>query len=327
MDKTKVLMTGSGSDGGEDIILCSVTKEGEIEMLSALRQGDNPTFACRGADCIYTVAEQEDKACIHKVFVDEQGDLIGKKVMETPGKGLCHLMASRQAVYGSCYNSGDFFAVSPDLEQLLWHWHPDGGDGAHAHWVALTGGAEGCAFMADLGNDAVYRWKLQNGLPVKQEAPLSFIPGSGPRMIEPLMDGRLLVLDELDSCLSLWINERGRWECVDKVRSSAGGSDNYPSAACIMEDGTVMTANRGPDSISAFCLKEKRLKRIGEWKTGCWPRHLQALPGMPVLLAACQRENEVRGYLWDGRNLKEAGCLDLAGASCILPLNPDNCEP
>ena len=30
MEKLKVLMTGSGADGGEDIVLCSVTEDGEI---------------------------------------------------------------------------------------------------------------------------------------------------------------------------------------------------------------------------------------------------------------------------------------------------------
>ena len=57
----------------------------------------------------------------------------------------------------------------------------------------------------------------------------------------------------------------------------------------------------------------------GEWETGNWPRHL-AFVGEDLLFAACQRENSVWQYRWDGTALTKQAEYPLHQASCVLAL-------
>ena len=95
---------------------------------------------------------------------------------------------------------------------------------------------------------------------------------------------------------------------------------NWPGGACLGEDGTLYVCNRGPNTVSAWAQYGEKLAMLGEWSTGNWPRHLAEVPGTEIVLVACQRENEARGYAVRSGAAREAFRLPLAGASCVLPL-------
>ena len=158
MDKGKLLF--SGYSGNEDEIrLMEWTQEGLAEKIS-VRHGGNPSFCCRWQDRLYAVSELPEGAAI--VSYDLRGDTLSPlEKLALPGrKALCHLTAVNGVIFGSCYESGHYFAVDADLTRVLWEFLPSGTP--RAHWVQPL--QDGIC-LADLGNSRLYRFPLSGGLP------------------------------------------------------------------------------------------------------------------------------------------------------------------
>lgn len=232
--------------------------------------------------------------------------------MELPGRrGLCHLAAVDGVLYGSCYESGHYFALDAELSRVLWEYLPGGTP--RAHWAQEAGGL---LYLADLGNDRVYRYALQNGLPHGEVETLCLPAGSGPRQPLPLPQGGFAVVCELDGA------------CCAFSGRTAPAAPRSPPAACrgpTPPGAPAGWATRfswgtgGPNTVSAFRLTPSGATFAGEWPAGNWPRHLACL-GEGLLLAACSRDDAVWSYRWDGRNLTRQDVLPLHQASCVLPL-------
>ena len=309
MAAQRVLLSGySGPDN--DMRIAEVTEAGRIRGTAGLRHGENPSFCCRLGARVYAVAEMPRGASVTAYALE--GDVLRfLRRMELPGRrGLCHLMAVDGALYGSCYESGHYFALDTELSRVLWEFLPDGTP--RAHWVQDM---EGMLYLADLGNDRIYRYPLQDGLPYGKPEVLCLPAGSGPRQPLALWDGDFAVVCELDGMLRFF---REDGTCCASLPASGTPGANAPGGACRMGD-TVFVGNRGPNTVSAFRLTPEGAVRAGEWPTGNWPRHLAGL-GKELLLAACSREDAVWLYRWDGVSLVKQDALPLEQASCVLPL-------
>ncbi len=304
-------MLFSGYSGPrEDLVWARVGPEGGLRVMGGLRQGGNPSFACRLGDAVYTVSERPDGAEVTSYALAGDG-LERTGSLALPGmRGLCHLAAAQGKLYGSCYESGHFFALDAGLSRVLWTFLPPGTP--RAHW---TQEAQGRLCLADLGNSRVYRFALEDGLPSGESQTLSLPAGSGPRQPLALDGGLLAVVCELDGMLRFYREDAA---CVFELPASQIPGPNAPGGACRMGD-VLLVGNRGPDTVSALRMTPQGPQRLGEWPTGHWPRHL-ACVGEWVFVA-CDRGGEVWQYRWDGAGLKRLAVLPLPGAACSLMLD------
>lgn len=310
MEEKLFLICGYGATGAEDVAIYALRESSVIKRFG-MTHGRAPSFACRGTNgLIYIASEREDGSDI-TAYALEGGALRPVRTLQTPGTALCHLCAYGDVIYGSCYGSGDYFAVDADLTQVLWQFCPEN---AHAHWVTVV---QQQAYLADLGNDCLYCWTLAGNLPTGNGVLLRQKEGSGPR--QPLNTSvGLLCINELDGTLCL-LDAQGV-PMNEATASQQHEPRNYPGGACLDNNGLAWVCNRGPNTLSAWQVQDASLKPMGEYPTGTWPRMVAALPGTEVLAVACQREDEVRLYRRYGSALAELYRLPLPGAACILPL-------
>lgn len=310
MKEYELLCSGYTGEG-EDILLARLAETGGAVRTGGLRHGRNPSFCCRSGETVWAVSELPDGAAVD-AYELRGGALLERRHIELPGRrGLCHLALIDGALYGSCYESGHFFALDPELTRVLWEYLPGGSP--RAHWAQKIGEE---LFLADLGSDRVYRFSLADGLPAGEPRPLLLPPGSGPRQPLPLGGGSFAVVCELDGTLRFF---DASGNSGPSFSASERPGPNAPGGACLMGD-VVFVGNRGPNTVSAFRLTPDGPVRAGEWDAGCWPRHM-ASPGGDLLLVACSRDDAVWQYRWDGKALVHESSLPLYQASCVLPLS------
>ena len=350
MEKSRLFCSGYSAPEGNDILEVLVNEEGETKITGGIRQGDNPSFCLIHEERLYSVAELQGKAFICSRAIEgtaaqalPNGCNLEKqeKRIRVPGGELCHLYAGERALFGSSYGTGDFFAVDYDLTEILWHVTPGALDrakrtaeensgqneerqeGPHAHWTTEW---EGVLWLADLGCDRIFRYRMENGLPCEELEALVLENGAGPRQVLPI--GRkdcVLSVQELDSTLRLWKRQplkgegaadaQERMTCVQKVRTTAADGENYPGTICLADESTVLVCNRGANTIAAFGLEEDGLIFAGEWPTGDWPRYIKKIPGTDLIANACNQEGVVVIFAWRDGKLEEKGRIALHGAS------------
>lgn len=299
------------SETGEDIVLARASEKDGATRLGGVRHGENPSFCCLLGGTVYAVSELPDRAAV-TAYALRDGALLPLRRIELPGKrGLCHLAAIGGVLYGSCYESGHYFALDAQLSHVLWEYLPAGTP--RGHWAAEICGA---LLLADLGNDRLYRFALSGGLASGAPEQLPFPVGSGPRQPIALPGGGYAVVCELDGQVRFF---RGDGSLLASLPASRLPGPNAPGGACLLGD-TLFVGNRGPDTVSAFSLAPGGPVRAGEWKTGSWPRGLAAFADDGFLLTACSRDSSVWLSRWDGETLAVRAVLPLPQASCVLPL-------
>ncbi len=342
MAEHTLLLSGYGAPGCDDLAVCRLESDGTLRTLFTARHGRAPSFCCQGENgWIYVASERQDGADI-TAYALEDGGFREIASLEIPGgQALCHLYPLGNVIYGSCFGNGLFFAVSGDLSRILWKFQPRG---ANAHWAQAVGRT---LFLADLGNHCLYRFPLQNHLPVGDAVVLPQPVGSGPRQVLDTGGNTITCVYELDGSLRAL---DGDGKILSAVQASRDiDHQNWPGGACIAENGVLLVCNRGPNTISAWKADGKQYSALQEWPTGDWPRHLCAVPGTAVqvtgddcliiaarhlcavpgtavLLAACQREGAVHCYDVSGlpQPPRETARIDLPGASCVLVLKPNS---
>lgn len=308
--KEWTLLCSGYSGEGEDMLLTRLTEEGDLLRTGGDRHGKNPSFCCSADKLVYAVSELPDGAAVDS-YERGKGEIRHLGRIELPGRrGLCHLAAIGGVLYGSCYESGHFFALDLELNRVLWEYLPEGTP--RAHWAQEM---DGVLYLADLGNDRVYRFSLENGLPSGAPQPIRFPAGSGPRQPLSLGDGSFAVVCELDGMLRFFSRDGA---CLAELCASGRTGDNAPGGACRIGS-VIFVGNRGPNTVSAFRITESGPVRVGEWDVGCWPRHMASV-GEKLLLVACSRDDVVQVYHWNGAALKRKAELPLFQASCVLPL-------
>ncbi|MBN9606670.1 MAG: beta-propeller fold lactonase family protein [Actinomycetales bacterium] len=201
----------------------------------------------------------------------------------------------------------------------------------HAHAALVL--ASGEVLTADLGADRVYRlvWGSSGW---ERRGEIALPPGTGPRDLLALPDGRVAVLGEWGRTVHLLEPtpgaDAGRAGGADgpgwRVGPGAvvpGGEDGGQAAGLVASpDGrTLYAAVRGPDVIGALALDDDGLRKLAATPCGgSWPRHLLAHDGL--LHASLQLADAVASF-----RLGADGGLEPVGAptpvpspTCLAPL-------
>ena len=235
MAEHTLLLSGYGAPGCDDLAVCRLESDGTLRTLFTARHGRAPSFCCQGENgWIYVASERQDGADI-TAYGLEDGGFREITCLEIPGgQALCHLYPLGNVIYGCCFGNGLFFAVSGDLSRILWKFQPRG---ANAHWAQAVGRT---LFLADLGNHCLYRFQLQNHLPVGDAVILPQPVGSGPRQVLNTGDNGIVCVYELDGSLRVL---DGDGKILSAVQASRDiDHQNWPGGACIAENGVLFVS-------------------------------------------------------------------------------------
>lgn len=122
-----LLFSGYGAPGCDDLAVCRLTADGTLETLSTLRHGRAPSFCCRGQNgWIYAASERGDGADVTAYVLDGTTLREIARIEIPTGRGLCHLYACGDVIYGSGFENGLYFAVNSALTRILWQFSPQG---------------------------------------------------------------------------------------------------------------------------------------------------------------------------------------------------------
>lgn len=369
MEKIKWIGCGYSREEGRDILTAELDRDGSTAVTGGICQGGSPSYCVCHGSSLYTVEELVGEAYIRRFEITREGGLLPTADrMQIPGGELCHLYAGERALFASCYGTGDFCAVDYGLTRLLWHRSarqvsresgfdvPKELPVSHAHWVTEW---KGILYLADLGRDRIYRYRMEEGLPAQELEAMRLAEGAGPRQVLSVgSKNRVLSVQELDSTICVWDYENAAAAglpeencaaaaaglpeashtaeaaglpeanhttaapvCMQKLRTTAFAGENYPGTICMADACTVLVCNRGANTISAFALKEEGLSYIGEWATGNWPRYLVRVPETNLVINACNKEGVLVVFAWENNRLERRSQVYLPGASGIAILH------
>jgi 6-phosphogluconolactonase len=170
-----------------------------------------------------------------------------------------------------------------DLVQHQVHGEHPRQDSAHPHMVLATADE---VLVTDLGGDAIYQYRLTGDGTLTQNGVLVAPRGSGPRHVLPVGD-RYYATAELSG--EVLVYDAGE-HLASRVPASARPGQNQPSE--LVSDGRYLyVANRGPNTVTVFDIRQHAPRYVTEVATGDWPRHIALDDG--TLYVANERSNEV----------------------------------
>lgn len=313
-----------------------------VERLASVDLPD-PSFVLWSADgsLLYAVLETSPTRVV-AVRVTTDGaaaEIVGDLALD--GSGGCHLAPGRTAgtLLVADYGSGTVETVRLDddgvpVEVIDVDDHHDRSEGRdpHPHQVVALPGTEALA-VPDLGLDRVFLYRQDSAgqMGLTGEIPLS--RESGPRHVAPDHESEQLhVSCELSGMVATAARrpvETSRsaptalngtalsWSVRSMIPASGREGDNALSHIELADDdGMLLVANRGPDTISLLSLTMMRPQIVAEIEVGAHPRHFTQL-GDLVLVAAqegdridvLRREGETLAIAADPIPAPSVSCL------------------
>ena len=204
MTEKYFVAAGYGDTGqSSNLIVLKITDNGKIQIKQEFYYDGGPSYLVEKVisdhrSCIYAAFEKTNEIV---KFVWENGILTEEKRFQAPGEGLCHLCLSEDCtmLYGSCYMSGDYFAVDTELSQCIWI--KKGQKDSHAHCIYK--GKENRIYLVDLGLSSVCRHQQKEKSLGECDLNFPIHAGEGPRQILLWnLEKNAVVINESSSTLS-----------------------------------------------------------------------------------------------------------------------------
>ena len=274
-------------------------ENGSLTRIWAYAGAENPSFVLPhpNGKILYSVEELTPQGRV-TAYEIRQGGL--KKLASLPSGGAdpCHLALDDQAQYlfVSNYTGGSLavfrldesgmLAGMTDLKQHTGHGtYEIRQASSHVHFSKYA--PDGVLYSCDLGEDTVYVYRLdrENGKLVETDGNISIPEGCGPRHL--LFDeavGELAVITEMGASLVVCRKDGGSYMAADIISALPDHTDiaalksgtfrAIGAAIQMTERGTILTSQRGHDSISVFARNANgRWERKGNFPSGgCTPR-------------------------------------------------------
>lgn len=282
---------------------------------------------------------------VTSMSVDANGDLRILNVVSSQGGGPAHLSVdpSGKWVFAANYGGGSVSVIpimpdgslgaATDTQKLSGPLGPQpavdappgsfaisGHDASHAH-MAQTDPAGNYLFVADLGTDRIFVYKLEKdrGTLTPGNPPwVQFSLGSGPRHFDFHPNGKFVytITEEASTMVILdYDASSGRLTYKGQTASTLPQGytgTNYPSEIHVSENGNFLYgANRLYDSIVLFDLNPDgwMLNARHFWTRGSYPRHFAVDPTGNFLYVCHSRSDNVTSFRVD----KSTGALTFTG--------------
>jgi len=334
-DKT-FIASGYTGDGTPDVMLCRLDGNGNIEKLSEVAVGDNPsyfTFGRRGLVYLVNEVDTFDMKAgggITTLRYDMKSKSLEKvSSINQGGGGPCHIEVSVDGKYliTTNYGSGSVSVVRLNGEgipekvtDVIFY-----GEKSHPH-MTIHNPRLHTYYVSDLGLDRVHQLKLDTipGLLMNADIPsFNCEPGSGPRhMAIDRSSANLYVINELNSTTAVY-NILSDTVTVKQTVSTLL-EDSAEKSFCadihLSRSGKkIYGSNRGQNSIVTFrvgadgLLSEPSHRSCG----GNWPRNFTLSPSGKFLLVANQRSNEISVIPSSGNTDEVVSLLTLNAPACV----------
>lgn len=274
---TDYLIGGYGPDMGgtaSGITWGRSYPDGRFEVGETVAVLPSPSFLVPEGDRVYAVLEGSGE--LAKLTREGDGWSPAWRV-PAGGSAPCHLAVDAGAVIVACYADGAVAVHRPASDPQVLPGSGDGPlpaqDGPHAHHVRVVGEQ---LLTLDLGADRVHRHRWRGDVLERVES-LPLPPGTGPRDLLELPDGRVAVLGEW-SCEVVLLERRGETFEIVQIVALPGAEPGEDQAAALglSADGRFLVAGiRGADRIAVLALDPDAVRPVG-WAPsgGATPRHL-----------------------------------------------------
>lgn len=328
---------------GEGIYSCWFDPaNGALRLANVLRGIEDPTYLAVDAPRrrVYAVGARADSpdgnnaaVCALELNpVDRTLALLGSEPVASAG--ACYVWSTGTTALVACYAGGSVAALPladdgrlQPVSSLVQHEgatrvNPGRQDVPHAHCI-LTDPAGRFIFVADLGSDEIYIYRLENGQLILHEKAPS-LPGAGPRHLVFHPAGQhAFVVNELSCSVSVfrYDAEAGALTRLQTISTLPLNHMGFNTCAAIHVHPNgrhVYASNRGHDSIAVFefdaadeTLQQRSIHKSG----GRTPRDFTLTPDGAWLLAAHQDSANITSFRVDG----ETGALAASGHELELP--------
>ena len=270
---TDLLVGGYGPDmggTGSGMLWARSSDDGHLEIRGLAAELDSPSWITVDGDRV-AVALEGAGAIV-------EFDLAGKRLTPVAhhvvGKWPCHIALAGGVPVVANYGDGTVWTPTGSLEGTGETGPLDAQDGPHAHHALRL--HDDRILTLDLGTDRMFLHRFEGGALVRYDE-LAFPPGTGPRDLLVLPDGRLAVLGEW-SCELLLLEPMGTTFEIVQIVSLPGATpgDDQAAALGLSADGRFVFAGiRGSNRIATLALDADAVRPVG-WvpSGGEWPRHL-----------------------------------------------------
>lgn len=288
---TDFLVGGYSADlGGEALGVgrARTAADGRLEYLGVAVEVPSPSWISIAADgAVFAALEGTAELAV----LGTVGALRLIDRVPIGGRLPCHLAVTTDSVITACYGDGAIAVhrrghgtgESPALDGPTELLTAEGTgplpaqDGPHAHQVLVWD--ERHVLTVDLGTDLLHVHRWEDGPDVAELVRVDSLPmppGTGPRDLLRLPDGRLAILGEWSRELVIAEPSGSTFEIV-QIEALPGATDaSQASALGLSHDGRFLYAGlRGADRIAILGLDADELRPVG-WAPsgGHWPRHL-----------------------------------------------------
>lgn len=294
---------------------------------------ENPSFIAYSKNKNYIYAVGEGKMSAVTAFkIKENGALQFINAENSQGKGPCHISINSNGNKAVVSNYGggtvSLFNINTDgslnkASQVFNHNSED--EKSHAHSALFF---KNDLFVADLGRNAVYQYKLQeNNFQLKSPAIVKMEENPGPRHFVLTQDGAFIyVINEYGASITSIKRTKNRFIQIDEDSTLEPDFTEFNKCADIhlsKDERFLYGSNRGENSIAVFERNTKTgtLNKIQNISVhGDWPRNFTLDPTGKFLLVANKKSNNISVFKIDATNgkLSFMHSTDLASPVCLL---------
>ncbi|HBN82986.1 MAG TPA: hypothetical protein DDZ89_04015 [Clostridiales bacterium] len=300
------------------------TQTGSIRNVDRFTGLRRPTYQILTEDnqVLFSVDESSDsEGGVSSFKVTKSYGLNLMNHRPSKGSGPCHLSLSNDEKYlmAAGYTDGSLYTYPVmqdrslgEMSHLHYHAgrsvHKERQTRPHAHCIIPLTGTD-YIFVADLGTDKVYVYRLYEGALVENDPPFVNIhPGAGPRHLV-FDSGRkyLYLINEVDNTVTVLKTEPKTGSLTVKQDISTIPPDFTETTWCSAirmsaDEKYIYASNRGHDSIAVFQrdLGTGLLERKG-WipSRGSWPRDFNISSDGNFLIVANQHSDSIFSYRLD----------------------------
>ncbi|AUP79951.1 lactonase family protein [Flavivirga eckloniae] len=288
------------------------TETGDLTNKQLAINIDSPSFLAYSPDKkhLYSV-NQSGNGFVSSYNINTDGSLSLLTRVSSNGKGPCHISVNKSGdkVVVSNYVGGSvsIYPINKDgslSEASQVFNHNSENEASHAHSAKFSNDD---LFVADLGRNAIYHYKLKNN-DYKLESPsiVKMEGNPGPRHF--LLDKKseyLYVINEYGGSITSIKKTKKGFEQIDfdaTLEETYKGKNKCADIHLSKDERFLYGSNRGENSIAVFKRNSKNgtLNRIQNMSVhGDWPRNFSLDPTGKFLLVANKKSNNISVFKID----------------------------